>query len=93
MVKGKSQPVRIYELQGRAGELDEKVRKKNSRYEKALYLHWERRWDEALASLDEALDMDPGDTPSRLLRERVESFKLSPPSGDWNGEYIRAAKK
>jgi len=92
VVKGKSHPVHVYELLGRAGELDDDRRRLREIYERALHLHWERRWEDSLACLDEALNVVPDDAPSRVLRTRVEEYRRTPPPDGWEGEYVRDEK-
>lgn len=86
VVKGETRPVRIYELL--LPEDAEALQAATSRYETALQLHWERRWDEALALLMQ----NPDDRPSRRLRERVERFKQQPPPAGWQGEDVKTSK-
>lgn len=92
VVAGKSAPVSIYELLGRAGETPPTKRTVVALYEDALRLHWERRWDEARARLREALALDPEDGPSLHLSARIDGYRLQPPPPGWTGERIRAAK-
>ena len=54
-------------------------------YVEALRLHWDRKWDEALASLTRGLELDANDGPSTMLRERILVYKETPPAEGWQG--------
>jgi adenylate cyclase len=92
VVKGKTVPVPIHELLARKGCLADPMMKTICLYEEALHLHWDRKWDEAIERLDEALRTAPSDTPSQRLRERILAYKATPPPETWTGEYVRASK-
>jgi adenylate cyclase len=92
VVKGKTVPVPIHELLARKGCLADPMMKTICLYEEALHLHWDRKWDEAIERLDEALRAAPSDTPSQRLRERILAYKATPPPETWTGEYVRASK-
>jgi len=91
-VKGKTKPICVYELLARKGQLSAEKRKVVDLYEKALALHWERKWDESLACMNLALELDPGDGPSATLRKRIIEYQKTPPPATWAGEYVRKAK-
>jgi len=92
VVKGKTQPVEIYELLGMAGEVTEARQAVVSQYEQALHLHWDRKWDEALQLLDQIIAMDPNENPARSLKERILFYRNTPPPPEWQGEYVRTSK-
>jgi adenylate cyclase len=90
-VKGKTRPVKIYELLGyredgaRAPELME-------RFEQALEGYREGRWETALASFENLLKDFPDDGPSRLFIHRCHDFLEAPPEGVWDGVYVMKTK-
>ncbi|MBL7075976.1 MAG: adenylate/guanylate cyclase domain-containing protein [Kiritimatiellae bacterium] len=92
VVQGKSKPVTVYELLGKRGTISDDTRKVASLYTEALHLHWERRWEDALDTLAEALGIDPDDGPSNTLRIRITGYRDDPPPEDWGGEYVRTTK-
>lgn len=92
VVKGKTEPITIYELLARKGGLSQERSKVVALYEEALRLHWDRKWDEAVERLDGALALDPDDRPSANMRERIEVYKVNAPPEGWAGETIRATK-
>ncbi len=92
VVKGKTVPIQIYELVAKKGKISEDKRKVLELYDKGLYLHWERKWDEAIACLNEALSLIADDGPSTKMRKRIEDYKENPPPENWQGEYVRTSK-
>ena len=92
IVKGKTQPIEIDELIAKKGEITPDKTKVASLYVDALRTHWERRFDEAVAGLQEALRIDPEDGPAKALLTRINGYQAEPPPDSWQGEYIRASK-
>ena len=92
VVVGKKVAIRVYELLARKGELPEDQMKFVGHYEKGLQLHEERKWDEAIAEFNKALEINPEDEASKVLIKRVEEYKENPPGDDWQGEYVRKSK-
>lgn len=87
VVKGKTEPVEIYELcecASRAPWIDS--------YEEGLNHLWARRWDEAEAAFLRAEAERGGDAASALQRERLAAYRADPPEPDWNGAWVRASK-
>ncbi len=92
VVRGKTKPVEIYELLGMAGEAPESRRTVVALYEKALRLHWERRWEEALPLLEQALAADKSEKPAQALKQRILFYREFPPPPEWQGEFVRTSK-
>lgn len=91
-VKGKTKPIRVYELLGRKGQVEPGKLRVAELYRQALEVHWQRRWDEAIALFRQALELDPDDAPSRTMLRRVEGYREAPPAEGWQGEYVRESK-
>lgn len=92
VVQGKTRPINIYELLGKRGEIAPRKAKVVKFYEEALYLHRERKWDEAIKCLDGVLEIDSRDVPSVRMRERIMKYKDDPPADTWSGEFAWIAK-
>jgi PAS domain S-box-containing protein len=86
-VKGKSDPITIYELLGTKGAL-EHCRQVVSTYESAFSAYAAGKFESALAVLQE----NASDPPSTVLIERCKAFLQVPPPADWRGIYISASK-
>ena len=91
VVKGKTQPIKVYELLARAGELDADKARVVALYGEAMALHWDRKFDAAVAKLDEALEIME-DAPSNMLRKRILNYIETPPPEEWGGEFVNTSK-
>jgi class 3 adenylate cyclase/CHASE2 domain-containing sensor protein len=92
VVKGKTVPIKVFELLAKKGEMSEEKARIVERYQRGLALHIERRWEEAISCFQEALAIDPEDGPSQTLLTRVRGYQSDPPPDSWQGEYIRTSK-
>lgn len=92
IVKGKTEPIDIYELVGRRGELSTDKAEVIGLYEEALKIHRERDFTGAIAKLEEGLRILPDDGPCKALLERIQRYLVTPPLDTWQGEYVRASK-
>jgi adenylate cyclase len=86
-VKGKKQPVNVYELLGAEGE---PIPRKTEllRYEDAFDAYAKRDFRAAIA-IASAI---PEDGPSRVLCKRCEALIERPPPEDWDGVYVASSK-
>ncbi len=82
-VKGKTQPLRIYELLA-LGDGAVHLEEKASRFEEALQLYRQRRWAEALQQFYKLLREFPDDGPSRVYVERCLDLLEHPPDQHWD---------
>jgi class 3 adenylate cyclase len=79
-VKGRSTPVKIYELLAEAGEATPQQREAASAYAEGL-AHWRaREFDAAVTCFSRAADFD---RPSALFLQRSREFAKQPPGADW----------
>lgn len=92
MVKGKHQPIRVYELLGLAGETEERLLKKARTFENGLALYRARKFAEAEAVFASvAADFGP-DHASDEYVARCRHCRAEPPPADWNGSYALTEK-
>ncbi len=87
-VKGKARPVRVYELMARKGELTAEQSKIRDGFTAGLMLYRARRFEEALALFELAVD----DGPSSTFSARCREFLKDPPQTDWDGTYEMETK-
>jgi adenylate cyclase len=87
VVVGKSEPVRIFELLGRAGEVEAAVLESRELYVDGLQAYRRQDWDTAEQRLGECLRLRPGDGPAVVLRDRSVAFRVAPPAPDWDGVW------
>ncbi len=79
-VKGKSQPIRIFELMAAENPAPLIVA-----YQRAYALFLEKRWAEAAEAFDHFLDAYPGDGPAVYYKGWGETLRENPPlTNDWN---------
>ena len=86
VVMGKSEPVQIFELLGRAGEVEAGVLKVRDLYVEGLEAYRQQDWETAQDRFTECLRLSPDDGPSKVLLDRSVAFKASPPQ-DWDGVW------
>ena len=91
-VKGKAQPVRIYELLSEKGKLDDVRKRGRDRFAQGLKLYRERSWQEAQAIFGEIFALNPEDGPALTYRDRTLYYQEFPPPDDWDGVYTMKTK-
>lgn len=92
-VKGRSEPLRIYELMH---PVHAPVPKHSDGfltiYTNGITLYRNGKWKEAHEAFTRALAMRPEDRPSQLYLERTGIFMSSPPPENWNGVFQMTTK-
>ncbi|MBK8158158.1 MAG: adenylate/guanylate cyclase domain-containing protein [Rhodospirillaceae bacterium] len=94
IVKGKSEPIRIFTLLGSPEVAQSPLfRDLAWRHEALLHAYRERQWDEALQHIDACSQLWPRLEPLYdLYRDRIENFLVDPPSADWDGVFVATKK-
>ncbi|HNG54034.1 MAG TPA: hypothetical protein PLR85_11680, partial [Nitrospira sp.] len=91
-VKGKKDPVVVFELLARKGQVEEKKRRVIDVYLEGLAAYKVRNFSIACAKFSEAVTLDPSDGPSRVYLDRATNYCQTPPSADWDGVYEMTSK-
>jgi adenylate cyclase len=96
-VKGKLQPVTIYELFGHRLDLQEEglLAEAEARFEEfdeARKLYRERRWREAQGAFQAILDRWPKDGPSLVYFKRCQEYLSDEPVAEWDGVFTMTHK-
>lgn len=95
-VKGKAQPVRIFELIGTksSGTLSAPADMLAvlPDFETGFRLYHERKFEEAVLAFTRALNTKPDDECSQLYIERCHDYQSTPPGDDWDGVYTMKTK-
>jgi len=79
-VKGRSTPVKIYELLAETGQETPQQREAAGAYSQGL-AHWRaRQFDAAVSCFSRAAEFDP---PSALFLKRAAEYAKQPPEADW----------
>ena len=91
-VKGKNEPVNIYEALGPSEQLSPSLREELARYDLALLAYLGRNWQEADAAF-EKLQQAYGDRKLyQVYRERIVVYLQTPPPEDWDGSFVFTSK-
>ena len=90
-VKGKHQPVDVYEL------LDvEAARPKYqvliTRFESAMEAYHAQNWRDAAGRFGELLACFPDDGPTQIFLQRALEYMENAPEADWDGVYVMKSK-
>jgi adenylate cyclase len=90
-VKGKMQPVKIYQLLGRASDGD-RFRDLLDRFRAALESYRSAQWETAIGQFGELLRDYPDDGPTRVFIQRCWDLIETPPEEEWDGVYVMKSK-
>jgi adenylate cyclase len=84
-VGGTTEPVRIYEAMGRAGELRPEQSELRDQFGRGLAAYRRQDWDEAQTHFESCLRTIVEDGPTHLFLERIALLRTTPPPADWSG--------
>ena len=96
-VKGKLQPVTIYELVGKLSELEQEpnfdeLKQRLQNFSAARQLYRKRDWEQAQHAFQEILDRTPDDGPSRMYWKRCQEYLFDEPPIGWDGVFTMTHK-
>ena len=91
-VKGKNEPVAIYEPLGLKSEVSNTVLEELDLYTQALEVYKKQNWTLAELKFKNLQQLNPDFKLYQEYAERVAYFKISPPPGDWDGVFIFQTK-
>ncbi|HYD84819.1 MAG TPA: adenylate/guanylate cyclase domain-containing protein, partial [Opitutus sp.] len=101
VVKGRSQPVPVYEVVGLKENVNEATRACCELFERGIERYLAQDWDAAIGLFRQSAVLEPnvpGQTPgvetnpSLVLIERCEEMKREPPGEGWDGVYVMTSK-
>ncbi|MFO0580636.1 MAG: adenylate/guanylate cyclase domain-containing protein [Anaeromyxobacter sp.] len=90
-VKGKREPVRIFELLGEAPASPEQAAFLEA-FSWGISAYQAQRWDEAIGRFREAARLAGGDETSEIYVARCEAMRREPPGPQWDGVYEMHSK-
>lgn len=95
-VKGKTEPVRIYEIlqhknQANKNNATEKLTEIKELFEKGLEFYRAQEWDKSESCFSECA-LKYNDMPSVVFLDRIRHFKQNPPPKDWDGVFKMVVK-
>jgi adenylate cyclase len=101
VVKGKTQPIPVYEIVALAEDVTPTMRDCVKIFEEGLAKYYARDWDGAIELFrrSEVLEVNgPGRTtgakynPSLIYIGIVEGYRTAPPAPDWDGVFVMTEK-
>jgi adenylate cyclase len=93
LVKGKTQPVAIYEiLDYHTEETYPRVSDALGRFRDALAKYRRRQFGPARALFEEVLAINPDDKAAQMYAARCDLLAANPPGGDWVGVWVMDSK-
>ena len=90
-VKGKTRPVKIYELLG-DNHISDKQLAAVEVFHKGLRLYEQQAWDGAISAFREVMTMDGHLGAAKMYVQRIMDLKTNPPPADWDGVFIMSRK-
>jgi len=91
-VKGKSEPVSIYEPLGNKGGIMADTLGELDDYHACLKLYRTRKWDQAAAGFARLAGLGPACRLYQLYLERSRHFQKQPPDKGWDGSCTYTRK-
>jgi adenylate cyclase len=91
-VKGRNEPVTIYEPLGLQGKLDPAVVEEQELFSHMFTHYHAREWDESLQHLHELLSLKPESKLFQLYVERIKHYWQEPPPPGWDGVFTHTTK-
>jgi len=91
-VKGKTEPIRVYELLARAGGLSPQKSQVRDAFLAGLTLYREMDFVQAEAAFLQALALDARDGPAQTYVERCRIYRKNPPPPDWDRCFTMTTK-
>ena len=85
-VKGKTEPVRIYEILQKKDDASVKIYEIRDHFEKGLNAYRRQNWDKAEEAFKQCVDLY-NDMPSVIFLDRIRHFRKSPPEKNWDGVF------
>lgn len=91
-VKGKDEPVTIYEPLGLLEQVDKTVRQDLKRFHLGLKHYRMQNWDAAEREIFSLSQQDPDRRIYTLYLDRIQLFRNTPPTSDWDGSFTHTSK-
>ena len=101
VVKGRSQPVAMYEPTGFMNELTQETQDCLDCFRQGIDKYLKQDWLGALSLFEQAKELEPNrpgvtpgvkDNPSMILIDRCKVMQENPPGDDWDGVYVMTTK-
>jgi adenylate cyclase len=91
-VKGKLEPITIYEPVGQHGKVIETTINEIDRFHRALDRYRQQRWDEAEQTIASLSMADTGRKVYKMYLDRIAVLRANPPGKGWDGVFTFTTK-
>ena len=91
-VKGKNEPVAIFEPIGHRNDLDESAISELNAYRQALSHFRAQSWDKAEADFFNLRQVNPERLLYQVYLDRIKFYRREPPGNDWDGVFTHTSK-
>jgi adenylate cyclase len=91
-VKGKAQPVKIFELLAEEKLTDSKQVEMLKWFGEGFGHYHQRSWQNGLTAFSKVLEIFPEDELSKLYIQRCQDYITEPPDSSWDGVFIMKTK-
>ncbi len=93
VVKGRTQPVRVFEIVGLKEDADQQLYDCVGIYEEAMAKYMNQEWDAAIDLFEQARTLEKDQmNPTQIFISRCNLMKVKPPGDDWNGVFVMKSK-
>jgi adenylate cyclase len=93
IVKGKTQPVSIYEiLEHHTPDTFPNIAEVLGNFKHGLERYRDAQWKDAIKAFEEALRLNSDDAVSRVYLRRCQALLENPPGDDWQGIWVLDSK-
>jgi len=93
VVKGRTQPVKIFEIAGLRADADSKLFECIDLYEQGISAYSNQEWNNAIKLFNQSLKLEANDiNPSKILLDRCHIMLENPPRKDWDGVFVMESK-
>jgi len=91
-VKGKDEPVSIYEPMGRLDRVQQELKDEVAQFHEVLFHYLSRQWAQGLEILEVLIANSPDTKLYVLYKQRIEYFMANPPEPSWDGVFTHKTK-
>ena len=93
VVKGRSKPVKVYEIAALRGEAPQEMFECIGLYEQGMEKYFNQDWDGAIKLFEQSVGLEAHlQNPSELFIRRCQLMKKDPPAKDWDGVFVMTSK-
>ena len=91
-VKGKDEPVAIYEPLAPTDQIPKNVKDELALYRQALKLYRDQQWDMAEMQFINLQEMSTSPVLYKMYAERIAQYRANPPGKGWDGVFTHTSK-